>query len=43
LVILPQDMSLETLEKIIKAIKNADVQYDSPITVTKNNTIRDAM
>ena len=43
LVILPQDMSLKTLEKIIKFIKNANTQYDTPITVTKDNTIRDAM
>ncbi len=43
LVVLPQDMSLDTLERVIKFVKNADTQYDTPITVKKNNTIRDAM
>ncbi|HKL44128.1 MAG TPA: IMP dehydrogenase, partial [Candidatus Absconditabacterales bacterium] len=43
LVVLPQDMSLETLERVIKYVKNANPKYDTPITVKENNTIRDAM
>ncbi len=43
LVVLPQDMSLDTLERVISFVKNADTQYDTPITVKANNTIRDAM
>lgn len=31
--ILPQDMSLETMLKIIKHIRSANLQYDTPITV----------
>jgi len=33
LVVLPQDMDLETLKRIVKFIKNADIHYDTPITV----------
>lgn len=40
---LPQDMDIETITRIIKYIKNADVQYDTPITVKAHNTIRDAL
>jgi len=43
LAVLPQDMSLETLERVIKHVKNANPKYDTPITVKLNNTIRDAM
>jgi len=41
--VLPQDMNIETLTMIIKHIKEANIQYDSPITVKANNTIRDAL
>jgi IMP dehydrogenase len=41
--VLPQDMDMETLTMIIKHIKNADIQYDTPITVKSHNTIRDAL
>ncbi|MCF7834722.1 GuaB1 family IMP dehydrogenase-related protein [Candidatus Gracilibacteria bacterium] len=41
--VLPQDMDIETLTRIIKHIKNADTQYDTPITVKAQNTIRDAL
>jgi IMP dehydrogenase len=41
--VLPQDMSIEVLEWIIKHIKNASVKYDTPITVKASNTIRDAL
>jgi IMP dehydrogenase len=40
--VLPQDMDLETLTRIISYIKEANIQYDSPITVKAHNTIRDA-
>jgi len=41
--VLPQDMDIETLTMIIKHIKNANIQYDTPITVKAHNTIRDAL
>lgn len=41
--VLPQDMSMETIEKVVNHVKNANTKYDTPITVKKNNTIRDAM
>lgn len=43
LAVLPQDMDLETLKRIIAFIKSADIHYDTPITVTATNTIRDAL
>ena len=43
LAVLPQDMDLETLKRIITFIKSADIHYDTPITVTATNTIRDAL
>ncbi len=41
--ILPQDMHIDTMLRIIKYIKSANTQYDTPITVQKSNTIRDAL
>lgn len=43
LAVLPQDMDNETLERIIKYVKSADIQYDTPITLGVTHTIRDAM
>ncbi|OQB40927.1 MAG: inosine 5-monophosphate dehydrogenase [candidate division CPR1 bacterium ADurb.Bin160] len=43
LAVLPQDMSIETLERVIKHVKSANPKYDTPITVKAKNTIRDAM
>jgi IMP dehydrogenase len=43
LVVLPQDMSMETLENVIIHVKKSNPKYDTPITVKTNNTIRDAM
>ncbi len=43
LAVLPQDMDIETLSRIINFIKKANIQYDTPITVQANNTIRDAL
>ena len=41
--VLPQDMDLNTLTRIINEVKNANVKYDTAITLKPNNTIRDAM
>ena len=41
--ILPQDMDMDTLKDLIPKIKKASIKFDTPITVKKNNTIRDAM
>jgi IMP dehydrogenase len=41
--ILPQDMDMETLEILLPKIMNASVKFDTPITVKKSHTIRDAM
>ncbi len=40
---LPQDMSLKVIKETIKYIKSANIIYDTPITVRKENTIRDAL
>lgn len=39
--VLPQDMSLETVERIVGHIKSADPRYDTPLTVTADATLRD--
>ena len=39
--ILPQDMELATVERIVKQIKGAHQQYDTPLTVTTSATLRD--
>lgn len=41
--ILPQDMDIETMTRIIKEIKNSSIKFDTPITVKLNNTVRDAL
>ncbi len=41
--VLPQDMRLEKMLEIIKFIKNAHLKYDTPLTLRKSNTIRDAL
>lgn len=41
--VLPQDMDLDTLKRIVTYIKSADINYDTPITVKADNTIRDAL
>lgn len=41
--ILPQDMDIDTLVDLISRIKNASSKLDTPITVKKSHTIRDAM
>jgi IMP dehydrogenase len=39
--VLPQDMDLATLERIVKHIKRADVRYDTPLSVSPDATLRD--
>ena len=41
--VLPQDMDLDTMTRIIWHIKSANIQYDTPITVREHHTIRDAL
>src|SRR5690606_16283332 len=39
--VLPQDMSFETVERIVRHIKNADPRYDTALYVTPDATLRD--
>jgi len=39
--VLPQDMSLGTVERIVKHIKSADARFDTPLVVTPKATLRD--
>jgi IMP dehydrogenase len=39
--VLPQDMALETVDRIVKHIHEADIRYDTPLTVTPRATLRD--
>jgi IMP dehydrogenase len=41
--VLPQDMDLATVERIVKHIKHADPRYDTPLSVTPRATIRDVL
>ncbi|OIP54341.1 inosine 5-monophosphate dehydrogenase [Candidatus Gracilibacteria bacterium CG2_30_37_12] len=41
--ILPQDMDLSVMKRIVTSIKQAHIQFDTPITVTLENTVRDAL
>lgn len=41
--ILPQDMDIDTLTRIITTIKSSSLKFDTPITINKHHTIRDAM
>jgi len=43
LVVLPQDMDDETMKRIVLHVKNANIFYDTPITVEADDTIRDAL
>jgi len=43
LVVLPQDMDDDTMKRIVLHVKNANVFYDTPITVEADDTIRDAL
>src|SRR5512142_2499634 len=41
--VLPQDMDLETADRIIRQIKAADPRYDTPLSVTPRATLRDVL
>ena len=41
--ILPQDMSLIKMIEIVNHVKNAHLVYDTAITLTRDNSIRDAL
>jgi hypothetical protein len=36
-------MQLEKMLEIIKFVKNANIIYDTPLTLTKKNNVRDAL
>jgi IMP dehydrogenase len=39
--VLPQDMDLDTVERIVKHIHAADARYDTPLEVSPRETLRD--
>ncbi|WP_437761298.1 GuaB1 family IMP dehydrogenase-related protein [Sorangium sp. So ce281] len=39
--VLPQDMDLDTVERIVHHIKRADPRYDTPLSVSPRATLRD--
>jgi IMP dehydrogenase len=39
--VLPQDMALETVTRIVEHIKSADTRFDTPLVVTGDATLRD--
>jgi IMP dehydrogenase len=41
--VLPQDMDLDTAERIVRHIKQADPRYDTPLSVTRRATLRDVL
>jgi IMP dehydrogenase len=41
--VLPQDMDLRTVERIVKHIKSADARLDTPLTVRRDATLRDVL
>jgi IMP dehydrogenase len=41
--VLPQDMDLETVERIVNHIHAADPRYDTPLAVTPKATLRDVL
>lgn len=41
--ILPQDMSNETMLRIVQHIKSASVEYDTPLVVTPQDFVRDCL
>lgn len=41
--VLPQDMELDVMRRIISEVRGAHVKYDTPITVTREHTVRDAL
>jgi IMP dehydrogenase len=41
--VLPQDMELRTVERIVQHIKSVDTRYDTPLSVQPEATIRDVL
>ena len=41
--VLPQDMDLDTVERIVRHIKQADPRYDTPLAVSPRATLRDVL
>lgn len=41
--VLPQDMDLETAARIVSHIKRADPRYDTPLSVSPRETLRDVL
>ncbi len=41
--VLPQDMELEKMIEIVNFVKNANTKFDTPLTVKKNEYVRDAL
>ena len=41
--VLPQDMDLQTVARIVKHIQSADPRYDTPLSVTPRATLRDVL
>src|SRR5688572_2852757 len=41
--VLPQDMELRTVERIVQHIKSVDVRYDTPLSVKGEATLRDVL
>ncbi len=41
--VLPQDMALDTAERIVRHIKGADPRYDTPLAVSPRESLRDVL
>ena len=41
--VLPQDMDMQTVARIVKHIQSADPRYDTPLSVTPRATLRDVL
>lgn len=41
--VLPQDMELEKMMQIVNFVKNANIHFDTPLTVKKDEYVRDAL
>src|SRR5262245_37121528 len=41
--VLPQDMDLHTVERIVRHIHSADPRYDTPLAVTPRSTLLDVL
>lgn len=41
--VLPQDMDISVMKRVVASIKSAPVKFDTPIIVTLENNVRDAL